>query len=192
MTENEPTSTVARRPREPEPESSPATGRTLRQVIARLATAFDRDLSPGAMAALRRLSSGDAGGSAFWRVVAGYLEDQLPPGGEPRDVAERRWAALLCGMATTAGLNRAGRSAGEALAAAGLSEQRFDRLLRATGVRLHDELRTAARFVASRGEELDWTDLARLVLTEGTDAAESARRALARRYYRTLHRLETT
>ncbi len=190
MTQKESATTETQQAPE-QPASSPAQDRTLRQVIGGLVTALDRDLSPGAVAALRRLSPGDAGGTAFWRVVAGYLDGQLPPGGEPRDLAEQRWAAVLCGMATTAGLNRFGRSAGEALAAAGVSEQRFDRLLRATGARLHDELRTVARFVASKGEELEWTELARLVLTEGTDAAEPARRALARTYYRTLHRLET-
>ncbi len=190
MTKQESATTETQTTRE-QAASSPAPDRTLRQVIGGLMAALDRDLSPGGVAALRRLSPGDPGGTAFWRVVAGYLEGQLPPGGEARDLAEQRWASILCGMATTAGLNRFGRSAGEALADAGVSEQRFDRLLRATGARLHDELRTVARFVASKGEELDWTDLARLVLTDGTEAAELARRALARTYYRTLHRLET-
>jgi len=99
---------------------------------------------------------------------------------------------VLCCMATTAGMNRPGASAGDTLARAGLSEHRFDRLLRATGARLHDELRTVARFLASKGEAIDWTDLARLVLTDGSEATETARRTLARAYYRTLSRIENT
>jgi CRISPR system Cascade subunit CasB len=164
--------------------------RTLRQVVGRLASAIDRELSAGTVASLRRLAPGEAGGAAFWQVVATCLDDQLPPGGEARDAAERRWAAVLCGMAITAGLNRLGRSAGQALAQAGLSEHRFDRLLRSSGDRLHDELRTVARFLSSKGEEVDWTDLARIVLTDGSSSSEAARRTLARAYYRTLSRLD--
>jgi CRISPR system Cascade subunit CasB len=162
----------------------PAADRSLRQVISRLAAALDRELSPGTVAALRRLEPSAFGNPAFWNVVTRYLDDQLPAGGEPRDEAERRWAAVLCGMASTAGLNRSGHSAGEALAEAGYSELRFDRLLRATGDRLHDGLRAAGHFLASKGVDADWTDLARLALSEGTEHAESARRALARTYYR--------
>jgi CRISPR system Cascade subunit CasB len=166
------------------PSAEPTADRSLRQVISRLAVAMDRELSPGTVAALRKLDPSSFGNPAFWHVVTQYLGDQLPAGGEGRDAAERRWAAVLCGMATTAGLNRPGRSAGEALADAGYSELRFDRLLRATGDRLHVGLRAAGHFLASKGEHADWTDLARLALTEGSERTESARRTLARTYYR--------
>jgi len=174
---------------ETEPTREPRQ-RTLRQVVGRLAAAIDRELSPGAVAALRRVAPGELGGAAFWQVLASYLEDDLPAGGDARTNAERRWAAVLCGMATTAGLNAIGHDSGRALAQAGLSDHRFDRLLRASGARLHDEARTAARLLASRGEPIDWTDLARVILTDDSDSAEEARRTLARSYYRVLHQLE--
>jgi CRISPR system Cascade subunit CasB len=172
------------------PEAAPAADRSLRHVVSRLAVALDRELSPGTVAALRKLEPSGFGNPAFWNVVTQYLDDQLPAGGEARDGSERRWAAVLCGMATTAGLNRPGHSAGEALAEAGFSELRFDRLLRATGDRLHDGLRAAGHFLASKGEHVDWTDLARLALSEGSEQAEPARRALARTYYRAKARAE--
>jgi len=166
--------------------------RALHQVVGRLARTIDHELPGGTVAALRKLAPGEVGGGAFWRVLGDCLEDGLPQGdGEARSAAERRWAAVLCGMAITAGLN-AGPQAGSALASAGLSEHRFDRLLRASGARLHDEVRTAARLLASKGTPLDWTDLARLVLTDESEGSEPARRSLARSYYRTIHSIETT
>ncbi len=157
----------------------------LREVIGRLAIAIDEWLGPGDVASLRRLNSSQPGGGAFWRFAANLLDDQMPRVGPGRDAAERAWGAILAGMATTAGLNRGGARAGAALAEAGVSEGRFDRLLRSTGARLADEVRTAARFLASKGARVDWTDVARLVLA-ADDEIEAARRTLARAYYRAL------
>lgn len=159
----------------------------VREVVGRLAHAVDERLDPGDVAALRRLGTGDPGGPAFWKLVATHLEPRLPRAGEARDAGERAWAVILCGMALTAGLNRRGMRSGSALAAAGVAEGRFTRLLRAEGPRLADEIRAAARQLASSGTRVNWTELARLVLASGGPGVEPARRALARDYYRALH-----
>ena len=81
------------------------------------------------------------------------------------------------------GLHVPGRRLGRALAAAGLSELRFVRLLRARERQLLSEVRTAARYLAARAEPVDWVDFARLVLSHDTKRAESVRRGIARDYY---------
>jgi CRISPR system Cascade subunit CasB len=139
--------------------------------------------SPGDVAALRRLTPEDPAAPAFWRLAAAYLDGALPAGGEAREDAERSWAAVLCGMALTAGLHVPRRRAGAALAQAGYSDLRFERLLRASGPQLFREVRAAAAFLASKAVELDWTDLAALVLSDGGPSAERTRRALARSFY---------
>jgi CRISPR system Cascade subunit CasB len=179
-------------------EQSPASGdqvpdrheRPLAAVIGRIAAAVQRELSAGDVAALRRLTPEDPGVPAFWKVAAAHLEGALPAGGEARDEAERRWATVLSGMALTSGLHARGRRAGAALADAGYSELRFERLLRAKGDALLHEVRTAARFVASKAAALDWTELATLVLGAGGDSDDGIRRSLARSYYAQLSRNE--
>jgi len=44
-------------------------------------------------------------------------------------------------------------------------------------------VRTVARFLASRAEPVDWTDLARLILTREAQTSEAVRRQVARDYY---------
>ncbi len=154
----------------------------LRSLVNRLAHALARELPPGDLAALRR-SSPEAPSAAFWKVAASLLGEALPEGGAARDEAERSWAAILAGMALTEGLHRPGRRAGAALAEAGYSELRFERLLRARGSQLLAALRGAAQYLASKAVPLDWSDLAGLVLSEGGPSEEQTRRGLARSYY---------
>ncbi|ACL64134.1 CRISPR-associated protein, Cse2 family [Anaeromyxobacter dehalogenans 2CP-1] len=143
--------------------------------------------SPGDVAALRRLTPDDPASPAFWRLAAAHLDGALPAGGgEAREEAERSWAAVMSGMALTAGLHVPRRRAGAALAQAGYSELRFERLLRASGPQLFREVRAAAAFLASKAVEFDWTDLAALVLGDGGPSAERTRRALARSFYQQL------
>jgi len=155
-------------------------------LIARLAKAFETELSPGDMADLRRLDPDDPAAPGFWKVVVGHLEPGavLEYFGPARDEAERRWAVILSCMAITQRQYRPGRRLGEALGASGLSELRFVRLLRAHGPALANALRLVARFLASKAEPLDWADLVRLVLSDDRPWAEPVRRQLARDYYR--------
>jgi CRISPR system Cascade subunit CasB len=161
--------------------------KTLASVLSKLTVAIGRGLSPGDVAALRRLDPRDPAHPAFWKVCAGWLEDSLPPEGPARAESERRWAAILAGMAMTSGLHDPRRHAGVALAEAGYSELRFVRLLRSRGDGLADELRAAARFLGSKAVPFDWRDLALLVLSEGREDEEDTRRHLARNYYQHQH-----
>lgn len=169
-----------------EPQQQPSAGEesTLASRINRLARAI-RDMPPGDIAALRRITPDDPAAPAFWKVAAAHLDGALPRADGPeRDERERRWASILSGMAMTTGLHTPRRKAGEALAEAGYSELRFERLLRASGEQLFQEVRSAARFLASKAMELDWTDLAALVLSADGPGAEQVRRGLARSFYR--------
>ena len=152
--------------------------------------AVRRGLSPGDVAALRRLEPGGPAHPAFWKVCAGWLDGSLPPEGPARTEAERRWAAIVAGMAITVGLHDPRRHAGAALAEAGYSELRFVRLLRARGEGLAAAVRSASRFLASKAVSFDWRDLAQLVLSEARADEEEARRHLARSYYRHQHHTE--
>lgn len=173
----------------------------LRRTIWGLGQQFDRASEPrgeslssasgsplldrGAVAELRRLdprSPASGTEAAFWRLAVDRLE---PTWVDPRDDDSiRRWMAILRGMALTAGLHVGGSSAGRALAEAGVSEARLTKLLRSSGDVLFDELRSAAHLVKSKGERLDWSHFAELVLTEGRDRGEHVRRRIAADYYR--------
>jgi CRISPR system Cascade subunit CasB len=170
---------------------------TGRRAVARVVNAIARELegplSPGNVAALRRLDPGDPAAPAFWRVVALHLEPAglLPEGVGPlRSERERCWAVLLGGMARCAGLHRAGARLGQGLAHAGLAEMRFSRLLRASGEALGDGVRTLSHQLASSATVVDWAELAELLLSDGGPQAEDVRRRIARDFYGELYRAE--
>ena len=166
-------------------EGSSTTGSSLRSTVGSIAVAIDKSLSPGDVAELRRLRAEDPSCPAFWRIAASQLEPNgfLYRTGPTRDDQERRWAAILAGMARTAGMHRSGRGLGYALASAGYSELRFSRLLRAHGDQLLDQVRALAGFLASKAIEADWTDVAALVLSDDLEHAEAVRRRIARQFY---------
>ncbi len=161
-------------------------GISLAKVMGQIAHALNHVLSSGDVAELRRLAPTEPGSPAFFKLAALYLEPSgfLPRGGQLRDDAERKWAAILAGMATIGHLLTPGRRLGEALVMAGFSELRFVRLLRAQDQKLLDLARLSAKFLAAKGEGVDWTDMASLVLSEGQKHEENVRRSIARDYYR--------
>ena len=180
MTESSPPIPGQPSPREEAP--------SLRSVVGQLAHAVGSTLGPGDVAALRRLDPADPACPAFFKVAAAFLVPAglLPAGGEARDEAERRWASVLSGLAIHE-MHAPDRRLGQALAAAGFSELRFVRLLRAHDSGLRDEVRTTARFLASKAERADWTEMAQLVLSDGHDHAEAVRRRIARDFYANLN-----
>jgi len=157
----------------------------LESVVNQIAYAMRHTLGRGDVAELRRLHPKDPSAPAFWKIAASYLAParMLPRGGQLLDEAERRWASILSAMAQTAGLHRPGRRLGNALAAAGFSELRFVRLLRARDKPLFQNVRTAAGYLAAKAEPLDCADIAYLVLSDGRPHSEAVRRRIARDYY---------
>jgi CRISPR system Cascade subunit CasB len=173
-------------PTEASDEGREETRSSLSSIVWSIAGAMQsKAIGTGDMAELRRLHAQDPGNPAFWKIAAHYLEPQgyLRGDGPRRDETERRWAAILNFMAHLSLFLRPGSRFGGALAEAGLSELRFIRLLRAQDQSLLDEVRTLARFLSSKGQPVDPTDLARLVLSDGAPHEESVRRKVARDFY---------
>jgi CRISPR system Cascade subunit CasB len=174
------------------PARTPSLFDTLHALGALLNEAVDRPgfgLGAGAMAELRRLSPERPAGAAFHRMML-WLEERgalRSADTVGRDDEERDWAVILNGMALCAGLHRAGMPAGKALARC-MGEDRFIALTQAHGAQLHARVRTAARQLAASGQVLDWSDLARLVLTDGRRDQDLARRDLARAFFSEQHR----
>jgi CRISPR type I-E-associated protein CasB/Cse2 len=171
----------------PPPLSSenPSEGWPLPRVIRKLAALIDHELPPGDVAELRRLSSRDLTALAFWRLAALHLipEGLLAANSSRSEEQERTWAAILSCMAYMKGLHSAQRSPGHALRDARFSELRLIRLLRSREERLLDNLRGVARYLASKGEAVDWTSLAVLALYPESSTAERTRRRIASDFY---------
>lgn len=159
-------------------------------IVGRIARALGGELSPGDVAALRRLDPASGLSPAFFRVVAEIIEPatSLPADGPWRDAAERRWAAVTRVLAILAGLHAPRARLGEALAAAGYTELRFERLLRAHDEALWDEARRAAHYLASKGQPADHAGFAQIILSDGAPHGEATRRRLARQFYGALRR----
>lgn len=173
-----------------EQEGAVSGERTLNQIVNGLAAAISRSLSPGDVAALRRMAPEDVATPAFWRLAATHLENELRGEGPAAEARERRWAVVVAALAVTAGLHAPGRSLGSALAAAGLSELRLTRLLRAHGDALPAEVRSVATYLAAKAVPFDAVDLARIVLSDGGPSEEQVRRGIARSFFGQLSRNE--
>jgi len=75
---------------------------------------------------------------------------------------------------------------GQALAEAGFSEHRFERLLSANGETLRNLALRAARQLAAKGIETDWRQFAELLFSRNPETREVINRRIARDYYRTV------
>ena len=170
------------------------------EVASRLAFLISRtDFPRGDLAALRRMRQGPEP-PAFWRLAAQH--DLL---GKP--TLERKWALIMHGIAlmTPTGGGRSahnpGVSVGAALflgsdakrSSAFYSEARLNRLLTARGEMLDTLLGRMFRMLASDNASFDWREMAYFILNDGFDdhRAESARRHIARQYYRTQRRSQS-
>jgi CRISPR type I-E-associated protein CasB/Cse2 len=155
----------------------------LASTVNAIANAIEKSLTPGDVAALRRLRPGDPSCAAFWRLVATQLAPVLPAGGSARDEAEHRWAVILQAMAEMVGFHAPGRYLGRAFVSAGIAEQRVLKLLRASGEALFDSVRVTAHHLASSATAADHAEIARLVLSDGREDEERVRRRIARDFY---------
>lgn len=158
--------------------------RTLGDLVGEVSATLERRASSGELAELRRAASG-LPPAAFWKLWVTLIE---PNESLPSEGIERRWATILSSMASGVGLHRRGRGLGEALAAAGVGELRLLKLLRARSDALAAELRTTLHLTLSKGEGLDFADVARLILSDGRVDEERVRRRIARDYFRNQNR----
>jgi CRISPR type I-E-associated protein CasB/Cse2 len=168
---------------------SPTEARSLGLLIAQIAAELS-DAGTGDLAELRRLKPEDPGGPAFWRVVVTRLDPELPAGGEARETALRRWAVILRALAALDGLHKPGRRLGAALAEAGVSELRLNKLLRASGEPLFDQVRAVTHQLATAAAPVDLTGLARLVMSDGQPHEQAVRQTIANDYYAVIFHTE--
>ncbi|HHO54578.1 MAG TPA: type I-E CRISPR-associated protein Cse2/CasB [Deltaproteobacteria bacterium] len=163
---------------------------SLAGLVRRLAARIDSDaLSPGDRASLRKLDP-EHPPLIFWKMVAAdeELGDQLHrPGGRRAE----RWAAVLQALAILGELRSDQIYLGRALAEARFSELRLERLLRGDEASQLEHVRLTARFLAAKGQAVEPTHLARLILEDDPERAETLRRDIARAYFHSLHRATT-
>jgi hypothetical protein len=131
----------------PEESAVPETRRGIPAIIDRLGEALPQ-LSPGALAELRRLGPNCTTSPAYWRLRLQHFDDSVRS-----EQDEQRWAALLSLMARAQGLHRR-RPLGAALAAV-VSEPRFLRLLRARGDQVESLLRPIVHQLVTAAEPFD-------------------------------------
>ncbi len=146
-------------------------------------------LSTGEMADLRRISPDQPFTPALWRILM-ILDLNNSPNWIRQEEWERRWATLFMGMANCAGLHNYDISLGEALAETGWSELRSVQLMRAKDESLETHLRRVAQFLASKNQEANWTDVARLLFFQSGDAGEKVRLSISRDYYSKIYKNE--
>lgn len=158
----------------------------LAQVVRQLVSAIGR-LGPGELAQLRRGEPTDPARPAFWRLLFAVVE---PAGlvaaaeGDRRDADEKAWSVLCWAIATVGADQANGYGLGRALRRAGVSELRFARLLNGSPEQLPDLIRGVVGQLASKGEPLAATDLARLLgLGGASQDSEGVRRDIARDYF---------
>lgn len=159
------------------PETSP-----LPVLIGRAAGILSSDGFPtGDRARLRRMAPNQPPPLAFTRFALSHLA----PGWEHQ---ADDWAVLLAGLAIMAPhAHRPDRGLGRALAEAGYSETRLERLLNADGDTQRTLLLRAARFLAARTSPFNWTDAARLLLSREEGLREQIRRRIAHDFFSNLN-----
>ncbi len=155
------------------------------------------DFRRGDLAALRRMDPDAPDAAVVWRLLA---RRNLLRGRQ----VENKWALILHGIAlmtpTTSG-DGASRTAHDGSMAVGralylggesqraspyYSEMRLNRLLTARGPILRTLLARLFRMLAAAGQPFNWREMAWFIRNEGynEEAAEQARRRIAREYYR--------
>ena len=148
------------------------------------ATIAHPEFPSGDRAALRRMNPAIPPPLAFYRFAFRHLP-------ETWDRQEGAWVTLVAGLSLMGPhAHRPGLAAGRALAEAGLSESRLERLLAADGDTMHALLLRLARFLGAKVQPLDWTDLAVLILSTDPAKREQSRLRIAREYYRSLRAKE--
>lgn len=134
----------------------------------------------GERAALKRMALDGPAPLAFHRFMLRHVESAWQGESWLSD-----WRALICALA----IQRDGgfdpsKAFGQALAEAGFSEHRLERLLSSSGETLRSLSLRAARQLASKAISADWRHLADLLFSRNPEIREQVKRRIARSYYR--------
>jgi len=158
---------------------------TLPVRIARLAGVIGAEHFPNAdRAALKRWAPGQPPTLTFYRVWLRSFDGDLPSPSQTQ-----AWMLVAWGLALGVRYQR-GRALGLVLAESRYSEARLERLLAAPPDVLPDLFASLMRFLAAKGEAVDWGDATRLLLTQDADKHEAVHRRIATDYFRHLPRTE--
>lgn len=153
--------------------------------IARLAGVITSDHFPNAeRAVLKRWAPGQPPPLTFYRIWLRSIGEELPG-----SVQTHAWMLLLWGLALGVGHQR-GRTLGRVLAESRYAEARLERLLSAPPDVLPDLFASLVRFLAAKGESVDWLDAAGLLLTHDIHKREAVHRRIASDYFRHLPRTD--
>lgn len=150
----------------------------LYQIVGRLASILENDRFPTAeRATLRRMMPGQTLPLAFYRFAFKNLPEQWQ-----RFLDE--WVSLVAGISLMSpNAHNPEVGLGIALADAGYSEARLERLLAST-----DEVRRvlflrAVRFLAAKAKPFNWVEGAQFLLTKDKDKLEALQLSIARDFY---------
>ena len=167
-----------------EPLATPPTwegGERLGPRVGRFAAALGSEgVSNGERAMLKRWAPGQPIPLAFYRLWLRFVSDELPDPETTPAWMLVAWGVSLMGSQA----NRPARAFGRALAEAGVTYSRVERLLDAPPDVLLDLLTGAVRQLAAANEGFDWSEAAELLLARKAAARESIRRRIAVAYYR--------
>ena len=133
------------------------------RVVGKVWHALDANrIGAGRLAGIRRMAWREFP-PGFWEFYFKHVPEQWrQPAGDDNDRADLAWAALLRAMAEAAPNPHANDTAfGAALAKTGYAEARFVRFLRADGEDLAREARTAAAWLAGKGQNANWREPAK-------------------------------
>jgi len=136
----------------------------------------------GERAALKRMALDGPAPLAFHRFMLRHVDSHWQS-----ESWTLEWRTLICALT----IQRDGgfdpsKPLGQALAEAGFSEHRLERLLAATGETMRSLALRAARQLAAKGISTDWRQLAVLLFSRNPEIREAVNRRLARDYYRTV------
>ncbi|NLY54283.1 MAG: type I-E CRISPR-associated protein Cse2/CasB [Firmicutes bacterium] len=164
-------------------QTAPRPEPSFEQQIGRIAGIICSDrFATGERAALRRMTPGQPLPLYFYRFAFSHL----PQGWEH---AIDDWTTIVAGIALMSPNAHAPRiGLGGALAEAGYSDSRLERLLAAD-----DEVRRtlflrAVRFLAAQSKPFNWVEGARFLLTKDDDKRELLHLHLARDFYNKIDR----
>lgn len=158
---------------------------TLRSTIGKMSQAIEKILNNGERAELRRISPHKPYSAALWKLLVHLDLDEAVSAHD-----EESWALIAKVLAENVGAYDPKERLGKVLAENGWSELRFTQLLEARDSQLSAQIRRVSQFLASKGARCDWSELARILLVQDGEAAETYRKSVARSYFTQLYKSE--